>query len=328
MGQKRWGWLGAVGVVVALAAIYWWGIRGERQSSLDPEETAFALTDTASVTRIHLTQFQEGDSLLWIDLRRRPDGGWTVNQVHNAFAPQIQHVLTTLHRLEVLEPLTGQGLASAEKILSLMHTRVEVYDQQGLVKTYLLGTEGRGGKGSLMQLAGADRPYMVHRPDLNGFINPFFTLDLDIWREKLLFDAQPARIREIRIEYAAQPEENLTLAREPEGEWLLQPGGLAPRAGDLRAYLDRFQGKVYFESFAERRYVGLKEVLLDEQPDVTFSVTYLDGSQDRLRLWDRPAQNASIFFGLRNDGDQLLTIQHYVLDKFLARQSDLMPPVQ
>jgi hypothetical protein len=320
--KSQWPWLA---LLLLLATACWWLLTQDRQSTLNPQDTAFALQDTGLARRIHLIQVREGREITRIELTRSDGSPWMVNHTFPAFQPQVGHLLTTLHRLQVRESLTGKGLESADKILSLMHTRVEVVGNSGPVKTYLLGTSAKDNKGSLMKLEGASRAFIVERPDVQGFINPFFNIDLDLWREKLLWRASEPQLSSIQIERTRQPENNLLLARLPESGWAFQPGGERPDSLSLAAYLAQFQGAVFAETFAAREFPETLDSLRALPPDIRFRLGYASGETRDILLYER-ADNPNSYFGWVAGEEELYTIQHFVFDRFLRTPGQLRGP--
>lgn len=316
MNQSR-NLLVIVVILSLLAGIFLFLNFSDRDSTLSSADTAFALQDSLGVTGVRLTQVQEGIPITTIDLQKNQEEIWMVNGTYRAFEPQIGYLLTTLRRLQVKEVLTGQGIESAEKILGLVHTRVEITDANGPVKTYLLGTSARDSKGSLMKLEGARQPFIVERPDLQGFINPFFTIDVDIWREKLLWRATAADLASIRIEHTDSSEKNLWMSTDTESPWTLQPGGETPDPEKLNAYLDQFQGAVYAESFASRKDPEKLEELKERKEDVRLILEYRDGNSTEVVLYLRE-DNPNSYYGWVIGEEELYTIQHFVFDKFLV----------
>ena len=113
--------------------------------------------------------------------------------------------------------LVDKGLTSAREILNLRHTRIEVNGKEESIKSYLLGTSTKDYKGNLMQLVGADLPYIVERPGLQGFLNGYFTLEIESWRSRLLFNATITDIQTISVSYTEAPENLSTSQNE---SWL------------------------------------------------------------------------------------------------------------
>lgn len=321
--NRRNSWVGILSIAIILIGLFWFLSSRNRSSTLDPADTAFALEDTAAVTVIRLIKTQEGKTLTTIDLRKNEEGIWIVNHTYRAFEPQIGYLLTTLHRLQVKEILTGKGLETAGKILDLMNTRVEIEGPEGPIKTYILGTSTRDSKGSVMQLEGASQPFIVERPDLQGFINPFFTIDVDIWRERLLWRATVQELNEIRMEWPAEPSRSLWLRQESERPWTLQPGGESPDQEKLAAYLAQFKGAVFAESFASRRDPEKLAKLKEREPDIQFSLGYTDGRKLEVVLYLQP-DNLNAYYGWVIGEEELYTIQHYVFDDFLATNQQLL----
>lgn len=321
MNQSR-NLLVIVAILVVLGGAFFFLNFFDRGSTLNPADTAFALEDSSGVRGIRLTQFQQGVPITTIDLQKNQEEIWMVNGTYRAFEPQIGYLLGTLQRLQVKEVLTGKGLESAEKILDLVHTRVEVTDANGPVKTYLLGTSARDSKGTLMKLEGASQPFIVERPDLQGFINPFFTIDVDIWRERLLWRATPAELATIRIEHTDSPEKNLWISTDTESPWTLQPGGETPDPEKLNAYLDQFQGPVYAESFASRKDPEKLDELKERQEDIRLILEYRDGNSTEVVLYLRE-DNPNSYFGWVLGEEELYTIQHFVFDNFLLSNQTL-----
>ena len=320
--KSQWPWLA---LMLLLAVACWWLLTQDRQSTLNPQDTAFALQDTSLAQRIHLVQVKEGREITRIELTRTASSPWMVNHTFLAFQAQVGHLLTTLHRLQVRESLTGRGLESAEKILSLMHTRVEVLDGKGPVKTYLLGTSAKDSKGSLMKLEGASQAFIVERPDVQGFINPFFNIDIDLWREKLLWRASEPHLNSIRIQHKT-PENDLWLVRQPEAGWAFQPGGERPDSLALAAYLAQFQGAVYAETFASRNFPETLDSLRSLAPDIRFQLGFSTGESRELVLFERK-DNPNNYFGWITGEEELYTLQRFVFDRFLRSPGQLRGPV-
>ncbi len=319
--KSQWPWLA---LFLLLAFACWYLLTQDRQSTFNPKETAFALQDTGLAQRIHLIQLKEGKEITRIELTRSASTPWMVNHTFLAFQQQVGHLLTTLHRLQVRESLTGRGLESADKILSLMHTRVEVVGPKGSLKTYLLGTSAKDNRGTLMKLEGASQAFIVERPDVQGFINPFFDIDIDLWREKLLWRASEPQLMSIRIQ-PKPPENELWLVRQPETGWTFEPGGERPDSLALAAYLAQFQGAVYAETFASRNFPETLDSLRSLAPDIRFQLDYNTGETRELVLFERK-DNPNSYFGWIIGEEELYTIQRFVFDRFLRSPGQLRSP--
>ncbi|MEM7658220.1 MAG: hypothetical protein AAF399_18985 [Bacteroidota bacterium] len=292
-------------------------------SSLRQEDIAFAIEDTASIERIQLTRLEKGKPVINIDLKREADGSWLINDQYPVIQPKMDQMLKVLHLVHLKEVLVGEGIQSAEKILRTLHTRVEVYDQQGIVKTYLIGTETKDATGTLVKLADAQAPYIVEMPGLQGYINASFPLEADLYRENLLFPARLSNLQRISVTYPQESDASFTLERSGDN-WLLAGTEQAPNDQALQAYLGLFQGKIYAETFATEDFPGKKEALSEQTPDVFLNLSYLDGQERNVVLFAR-TENLNNYFGWVEGEPELLTIQRFVIDKFLRSKADFLP---
>ena len=314
------------GLLVLLAGGYLWWLYQEERTSLAVDEISFAIPDTSEVGQIELTQYRLGEVSQSVILNRKKDEGWQVNGEHVAFQPYVNHLLTTMHLLRVKETLTPQGQKAGQEILNRVHTRVKAFDRRGrLLRDYRLGTAAKSGHGSLMQMADAQTPYIVERPGHQGFVNGFYSLDTYFWRENLLFDGQLARLQKIELQYLNEPEKSFVLERSAsQAPWhLAEPDGLPSDTAALNAYLKHFTGKIYGESFAEPNFPGQFEALQGREPDRRFAVTNFKGERRELLMFIRP-ENPNNFFGWVKGEEELLTIQHFVMDKYLITRGELL----
>lgn len=307
--------------LLLLTAVYLIWFLGRERSSLDPGSAAFAVADTVPIDRIVLTKVVQGTETAQLRLARQPSGAWQANERYQVLRPRISRLLRTLSLLQVKEVLTGDGTATARAILNTVHTRVEIYAGRRRIKAYRLGTETRDARGTLMMLDGSDEPLVVELPGHQGYVNGFYDTDLSAWRENYLFTALADSLQSLRIEYAADSSRNVSLARQPGG-WVLMPGGETPDAAQLQAYWAAFTGRVFAESFAEARYPGKLAELRPLPPDIRFTAGYPDGRSREILLYLR-SDNPNNYFGWVQGEDELLTIQHFVFDKYLADRRQL-----
>ena len=313
------------GLFILLLGGYFLFVYDQDQTSLPAREVAFAVADTGAVHRIVLTRMVEGEATARVQLDRQPEG-WTLDQRYPAFLPRVRQMLKALHGLHVQEVLYDQGVVTAGRLLDAVHTRIELYDERGKpLKTLLLGTQTKDARGTLMQLVGASKPYIVELPGLQGYVNAYFPLETSIWRENLLFVADSARVQELAISYA-DPAASFVLRRSaPGAAWRFTGREDRPDSSRVAAYFAAYTGRVYAESFASETYPGLFDRLQTQTPDITFTVSYFGGDSRRIVLFDR-TDNPNGFFGWVEGADELLTIQHFVFDKYLVQPGDLTGP--
>src|SRR5438045_4136329 len=90
-------------VILAIVAAILWLKRTE--STLPKSLTDFAVTDTASITKMHLTDKLQNDILL----EKKGPGYWTVNGKYKAKQVAINNLLETIKEVQVKNPVPLQA---------------------------------------------------------------------------------------------------------------------------------------------------------------------------------------------------------------------------
>lgn len=292
-------------------------------SSVDPEDIAFAIGDTSTVHTILLTEYKRGEVSQSLGLYRLPTGDWSLNNQYPAFQPRVNQLLRVMHLIHTQELLAEKGQETALQLIELTHIQVEAFDQTGKkIKAYDLSVEGKGSRGSLMMLEGASMPVMVELPGHQGFVNGFYSLDPLFWRENLLFNANLSRIRSLEIQYPRSAEPAVLLQGNLNGlDWTLV--GQEADSFRLAQYLQLYQGKIYAESFAGTAYPDMYSELQSQQPDIRFEIQYRDDTRRAFVLYSR-TDNPNNYFAWVEGMNELLTVQRFVIDKFLLRPESVL----
>jgi hypothetical protein len=193
---------------------------------------------------------------------------------------------------------------------------------------YQVGPQTKDLQGTVMRMLG-DTPFwcpaqaqVVHIPGLQGYLNSRYTLDFELWRENLLFEARPEMLSSIQVSYRKEPKQSFSLLKEGEN-WALE--GIESRVDSqaLADYLGLFEGKVYAESFAEKYFPNYLDTLRMEPADITYTLTYPDGGVRRFFLYERE-DNLNNYFGWVEGEEELITVQRFVFDKYLQKREDFL----
>lgn len=310
------------GVLLAGMGVYFGFIFERDNTSLRPEDIDFAIKDTSAVEGIFLTRVVKGNDRASISLERTSNDTWVLNEEYPAFTPRVRNMLKALHVMQVQKVLPDPGVQSGRRLIDVMHTRVEVEMKRGGTKTYLLGTQTKDAKGSLMQLEDATTPFVVEIPGLQGYMNTYFPMEFNLWRENLLFQGNREYITQISVEYPGAPDNSYTLQRgDLPDEWSVVGTEVQANPERLQEYVFQFTGPIYAESFAAARFPDVLEKLKQRTPDVTMTLQYENGKQRRFFLFDRN-DNPNNYFGFVEGSEELLTVQDYVIQKYLVEAGD------
>lgn len=297
-----------VGILLVLVAGYFVFVH-----QWNGPDNVFHIEDSTKVGRIELERFDLGKSKAKIDLEKGIEGEWTVNGQYTANQAKVEDFLLTLKAIRVLKPIEQKGQASSLSILKRNHTRVKIYDRDGdEIRDYLIGATNSEQTANIFKMGFSDRTYLVSKPALEGYVSIFYTTELNIWRENLLFNVKGEDLTAFSINYADSIH-NFALRHSPQG-WLVGEGALADQ-NRVKNYLELFTGKIFAESFADKGNPGMLDSLKRRVPSVEMKLVTEKENLDVL-LFSRP-ENPNNFFGYVEGREELLTVQQFVIGQFL-----------
>lgn len=308
--------LALLGVLAALAVLAFFTV-GKRDTlrTTSAEETNFALTDTASVSKITLTKMQQGKKVSEVVMTKEGKN-WRLNGEANVSEPQLKLFFKTISAIRVREKVNEKGQTTIQECMKENHVLVAFFKGNEKLKAYQVGMEGLNHVGSYLRMEGADNGYLVELPGLQGNLNGFFPTETTIWRENLLFDANLGNIQQVEAKFTRKTQLSLLLSREKStSPWLVN--GKPADSTKLKPFLAHFKGKIYFETIAHAKYPGKLQQLQTQLPDIIYTVTYFDGKKRVINLYLREETQEN-FFAFIEGENLLLTVQHFVMDKFLT----------
>jgi hypothetical protein len=275
-------------------------------------EGDFAITDTTNVTKFVFSHVGKDKKQTAIIVEKTSDGTWRVNEKYPVLMPQLYHFFQTISQLKVRDKLTEAGNVNALKMIGNYHTLVEIYGKKGLLQSYQLGPESKDHKGTIMKKSSSDHAFIVSIPGTQGALNPRYPMDLVFWRENLLFISALKNVQAVEVKHTTRPEMSFRYERDNlNSSWTLNG-----KPAQAENYFRSFRGRVYAESFAAATYPGLLPKLQQQTPTIEYTVHYFEGAPRTIFLFDLP-ENKNSFLGWVKGENELLTIQHFVMDRFL-----------
>ena len=167
---------------IALAAVAWWLWRRDTGTTLTGAMSDFAIADTARVDRIFIADKQGRTA----DLRRGPDGRWTVDgRPANQFP--VGTLLKTFRNVEVRTPVPKSAEAATLKFMSTSAVKVEIYTGGSRPEKIWWvghGTPDHLGVYTILEKPGTGRsasPFVLGMSGFTGLINTRFHANLDEW---------------------------------------------------------------------------------------------------------------------------------------------------
>ena len=181
--------------LILLAVAGWLFSESNGGSTLaGPENYAFAVKDTASITKIVITDKSPKKVTV-----SRKGKRWYLNDEYKVRKDAIEILLETMARMEMRNFIPQRMIPVVEKNLVTLGKKVEIYQNGSLTKVLYVGLPTTDEMGTYMKIEGADQPYAVHIPGFNGFLNTRFIVDDYLWRSRELMDINTQSIKEVTV---------------------------------------------------------------------------------------------------------------------------------
>ena len=262
---------------------------------------------------------------------------WLVNGQYIVRQDAIEVILETLYRIR----LRNFPQAAAQKtILSAMATygkRVEVYQGENLVKSFIVGTETPDMLGTYMLMDGYETPVATYLPGFNGYLSSRFFLREDLWRTRELWP-YPGEISAVTLVYP----DSAFLEVQRNGAQFTLVGG---SGSGMPA--DPMTSQALYKAIHQAQYEGMiiptdivwakKDSIANTQPVARVTVQYSDGEEAEMRLFHIPGGpdildengqpeqwDPDRFYALMSDGRFVLT-QRYGLQHVLKSFRAFLP---
>lgn len=286
--------------------------KANRKSTLEKLDLNFAVSDTASIDRI-LIEPVHGKKA---EMVRLEAGGWLINGKFRVAPVLMDVLLTTIRNLEMLRPL---GNAEAKTAIEGMEKRgrlITVFVGGERYKSYRLGDDAPGNKGTYIQLEDGD-PYVAHLRGFNGFLNPRFDADEYEWRDRLLIDLRPDEIKSVKVAYKRAQSEGFLL--EVDDRQIRLDGAGRFDTAAAGAVLSSFK-KIYAETFLPKFPVKKADSLLNAGSEWSLELNCRNPEfSKKIEFFYTSDPDRTLAFV--NPGKEWMTIQNRVLYQLMQRKS-------
>lgn len=284
-------------------------------------DNEFHVTDSNTIGKVQISKVHEGADVERVILTRQGDDSWTVNDSFPASQAQVGDFLQILAQIRVKEPISDKAQATSLSLLKQNHTRVVISDRDGgTLRDYLIGPTNNPQSANIYKMAWSDHCYMVSKPGMDGYVSIYYsTRELD-WRDKAIWNLKGSELTMVSAIYSRDTLGQSFVLSQRDGKWqLLSPDSPAD-PGRVSTYMSLFNGKVNAESYAALQYPEMMDSLKRRLPDARLTLQDVKGKRTDLLLFARPDVTAN-FFAYIEGKNELLTVQHFVIDPFLKQRA-------
>ena len=183
-------------VLLGLAFAAYWFVFREDNQSFSKQEANFTVKDTASITKLFLSDMV-GNCLKL----ERSENGWVLNDSMTAMTDAVKFLMASLVEQRADQPVPSGFHDAAILELSTNGTKVELYNKEEKTHTFYVAKNAGYGNVTYMLTEGAKRPYIVKIPVRgNMFLGVRYMTRVNDWRErKMLFADAP--IETVNVAY-------------------------------------------------------------------------------------------------------------------------------
>lgn len=338
-----------VGVLSIIAIVL---IFHNRKGTLNRKMSEFAISDTATVTRIFMADMNNNMVLL----EKKSPGNWIVNSNFKANSFGVDLLLKTLNNLAVKAPVSKAGYNNVIKQLAVNSVKVEVYQQvyridifntirlfshEKLTKVYYVGSATPDNMGTFMLMDGSDVSFIVYQPGFRGFVSARYSARLNDWRDHSIFKNQPSDISSIKIEFPETPSESYLI--EKFGSSRLEITALTTNSKlskfDTIRVVEMINAYKFinFESLLERMDQKEIDSITASTPVNIITLTDVAGNINRVKTFRLRNKTGDFdesgnllpydrnrLYALINDGKEFVLIQYFVFDPITRPLSYLL----
>ncbi len=215
-------------LLLVVAGIAYVVLSKDQNSTIsDRPDAAFAIEDTAGITRITITEMN--GKIATLD--RKPTGGrWTLNGKFDARKDATDLILYTLHQMRIRGPVSEGSKENVLRVMAGAGKRVEIF-QGGdePVKTIYIGHTTQDHTGTYMLLetpegGRSEIPYIMHIEGFTGFLSSRFFADELEWRYTGIFDYPALDYKAFRYIVPTLPQQSFEIAYAGGNEIRMRAG--------------------------------------------------------------------------------------------------------
>lgn len=323
-------------IIALLAGAGGWFGYNKWQQRQEMREGEFAYAKGEEITKIVLTDTKGGK----LELTKHGEK-WRVNEKYDVRTDQLQSIMEAVTRMESLSPVPNKAHNNVLKELMAESTKVQVYvnEEDRPERTYLVGGPTLDSKQTYMlnmpDGQPAKRPHMVFLPGFRGYLTARFVADVEQWRSKTVFGINRGEIKEVKVDYSAQPEKSFGIKKVAPDSFLLAPLDEEFRINEpnkqqyVQQYLDFYQN-ISLETF-DNTY-SKRDSIKTTVPFCTVTLTNIKNEVREAKLYYMPINKRSklqfddkgndLTYDLERyyawiDGKDFAIVQYYVFGNIL-----------
>ena len=327
-------------VVLLLSATALYFFISYSNGTIKRELRDFAVKDTTSINKIFIADRKGNKSLL----ERKPGrAGWTVNGKYDARPDAIKTLLGTIRAIEVRSPVAKAGYNTVLKMLASDGTKIEIYSDNELIKTYYVGGPTEDFLGTFMYLENSTVPFVIHIPGFDGYLSTRYFAKEGEWRSPIIFGYGENQIARVIAKDFLDSSKSFKVEKQGNEYKFYTPFNNAQPSqvyqSQIAAYLAKYQ-LIAYEWVAADMKKHVKDSILQSPPLRYLEVTDVNGKTTRMTMYRKPVAEGTLsstdpttgelraydydrLYSTLNNDTNLLGIQYFVFDKLFKKPNEI-----
>lgn len=327
-----------VSIIVVVSAFFL--LRRNTGNTLVKDDHDFAIRNTDKIDKIFISNKKTGKYIL---LTKQDSTHWIVNDSFNANIHQINTLFDGFKRMEVKRPAGKKELFDAKRNIAIHGTKVQIYENGDLSKTYYVGTNTHDEMGTFFLMENAEEPYVMHLPGFNGYLGARYHYQLEAWRSKNIFSNKEEEIKSIEVNWIDNPEQSFVIDNSGKDPIISSMGktfknNVEINLNKLKSYLKLWEN-LSFEGFPIDLNAQKIDSIAKTTPLLILKLSDKNGKTTTLRIHKKGIKRDSniqydktgnplefdieTYYAFINDNNkEIVQIQDYVFGKVMKRTLD------
>jgi hypothetical protein len=282
-------------VVAVLSIIAGYFIYKKNATTIDPTKISFAVLDPSIIRKIVITE----PNKVVANLEKNENGKWMVNGLYPCRNDNMKVLLDGIAKMRIKYPVPNGAINTVIKDIAILGIKVEIYDNNGLIKAYYLGRETKDltGNNALLINNETGEPYeipiVIEIPGFNGYISPRFFSDANDWRDLKVFETKIEELKKIEVKDNQYIDSSFVI--ENLGNSLFSLKKLSGEnivdfdTNTLKRYLVYYREGNVFEYLKDKKDIGFNlDSVAKTSPFVEISITQSRNSVKKFEFFRKP----------------------------------------
>lgn len=231
-------------IVLLLLGVFLWVYSGQSNSTIDTTDREFKVENVDDIHKILIVPRNLPPTTL-----TKKNGTWYFRDSLMVQANVMKNLMDVFENIHLKFIPTSAAVVNIKREMMQIGIKVNLYDRSdGLMKSFYIGGSPPDERGTHMMMDGAQQPYTMHMPHMEGSVRGRFLVKPNEWQDRTLFKENPSEVTHISVEYPKDMKHSFQLKKE-NGEFSLSTLSNSPVQRTEQPDKDRL--RAYIEGFDE-----------------------------------------------------------------------------